>query len=107
MNRCLFSPSLKQRRDSCQDFVHEWLWQGIHFPCISGGQVDYPWLVTANHACRFNPGQGNRKTKSAGEFTAIGNGQDHWQFGGFIEFGGRYNEDRAATALFMTSGRVE
>ena len=82
---------LEKRGDFRQHFVHDGFWQGIHLAGVAGGQVDHARLIAANDAGCLDAGHGHGEAQAAGELAAVGDRQDHWQLGGFVELARRYD----------------
>jgi len=100
---CLF----KKRCDSRQHFAHEVVGQGIYLAGMAGSEVDHTWLIAAHDAGGPDASYRDCKAHTMNRLTAAGDRQDHQQLGGFIELGGRQDQNKLAAVLLMPGCRIE
>jgi hypothetical protein len=100
---------IEDRRESCDDFIHDFGGDGLQFARAASAQIEGAGLVAADDSGCSGAGSGERdgESGSAGKASPAGDRQDDRYAGDAIESLWRGNEDGTAPFLLVTFGRVK
>jgi hypothetical protein len=75
--------SVKQDGGDSQHFVENLRPKRLHVSAASRSNAQHPRMIAPHYPGCLSAGESNGEADPFGEFTAIGNRQDHWQSGRF------------------------